>query len=245
MSALALENNPDRAARVAGLLYVLIAIFGGFAIGYVPSVVFTFGDASANAASMLANEGLLRLGIFADMMVIVFEVTITAILYTLFRPVSAAGAMIAMLARFGMIVVMALNLVNYLVPLHLLSGAEYLGGFSQDELQAWALMFLEIHEMGVYAWQIFFGVHLVALGWLVLKSGFFPRILGWAVIVGSFGYSLQSVEKFVLPGNEPLGFAVIGLLTIVTLGEVSLGLWMLIRGVGRKAGAGTGRLAAA
>lgn len=235
MTHSALETNPNRAARLAGLLYVLIALIGPFAIMIMPTTVFTFGDAAANAASMAENEGLLRLGILADMAIIVMEVFVTAILYALFKTVSGTAAMVALTARFGMVVVMVLNLINYLMPLHLLSGAEYLSSFSPEQVQSLALIFVEAHEFGVYAWQIFFGVHLLALGWLIMKSRYFPWIIGLMAFVGSFGYSLQAVEKFVVPGQELLVLVVNGLLVVVSLGEVALGLWMLIRGINAKA----------
>lgn len=227
--------NPFTSARVAGLLYVLIAMTGPFAIMIMPTTVFVFGDAAANAASMVEHSGLLRLGILADMAIIVMEIFITAIFYALFKGFSGTWSAVAAFSRFGMIVVMLLNLINYLMPLHILSGAAYLNGFSVEQLQVLALMFVEMHEVGVYAWQVFFGAHLVALGWMIMKSGYFPRIIGLAAFVGSFGYSLQAVEKFVVPGNEPLMLVVNGLLIVVAFGEVALGLWMLIRGLNRTA----------
>lgn len=229
------EYNPFRAARVAGLLYVLLAMIGPFSILYMPTTVFTFGDAAANAASMAEHTSLLRLGILADMAIIVMEIFITAIFYALFKSFSGTWAAVAAFARLGMIVVMVLNLINYLMALHILSGADYLNGFAPEQLDAFALMFVEMHEFGVYAWQVFFGVHLVALGWMIMKSGYFPRIIGLAAFVGSFGYSLQAVEKFVVPGQDLLVLAVNGLLIVVALGEVALGLWMLIRGLNRTA----------
>ncbi len=241
----AIDNNPFRAARMAGLLYVLIALIGPFAIMYMPTTVFTFGDAAANAASMAENSGLLRLGILADMAIIVMEIFVTAIFYALFKNVSGSWAAAAAYARLGMIVVMVMNLINYLMPLFILEGGEMFAAFTLEQQQALALMFVEMHEFGVYAWQVFFGVHLVALGWLIIKSGYFPKIIGAMVLVGSLGYSLQAVEKFVVPGQDLLVLAVNGLLIVVSLGEVALGLWMLIRGLNRKAWeAQTGAVAA-
>lgn len=234
MTTKTLEDNPLKASRWAGLLYVLIAVCGPFAILYVPSVAITFGDANQNAVTMTQNEGLFRMGILVDMIIIGFEVVLTSILYNLFRPVSGTAATMAMLARFGMIVVMALNLINYLVPLHLVSGPDYLAGFSIEQVNALALLFLEAHELGVYAWQIFFGLHLIALGYLVWKSEALPKLIGAGLVIGSLGYLLQTVEKYVVPGNEALTLLVTGLLVIVSLAEVSLGLWLLIRGINVK-----------
>lgn len=231
-------------ARLAGLLYLLIAVCGIFSIGYMPATVFDFGDAAANAQGLAEHAGLFRLGIFADMLTILFEIALTAILYALLKPVSSTLSLMAAFARLGMIVVMAVNLVAYLMMALVLSGADFLAAFDPAQLQGLALMFLQAHEFGVYAWQIFFGAHLLVLGYLVLQSGYLPRVLGSMMLVGSFGYSLQAVEKFVLPGNGFLGVIVIGLLTIVTIGEIGFALWLLVRGLdpARFAGRAGGRL---
>lgn len=231
MSNTTFETAPQRATRTAGLLYLLIAVFGGFSIGYVPSVVFVLGDAAANAQSVLAHQDLLRLGIGADMVTILCEIELTAILFALLKPVDHMLSVMAAFARLAMIVVMGLNLVNYLVVLELVNGASYLTAFTPGQLQALAMLFLNAHEFGVYAWQIFFGVHLLVLGFLVLKSGYLPRLLGAAMMVGSFGYTLQSVEKFVIPGNGLLSVLVIGLLVVVTIAELAFAFWLLIRGL--------------
>ncbi|HEY8595803.1 MAG TPA: DUF4386 domain-containing protein [Devosiaceae bacterium] len=222
---------PFAMSRIAGLLYVAIAVFGMFSIGYVPSQVFIFGDAAANAQSVLAHQGLFRIGIFADMLTILCEVAVTAILYTLLKPVNATVALMATLARFGMVVIMVINLVAYMAMLDLLNDGGALAAIAIDQRQALAMLFLQVHEFGVYGWQILFGAHLVALGYLVARSGYFPRILGTLMMIGSFGYTLQSVEKFVLPGNQVLWMLVVGLLTIVTLAEVGFALWLLIKGL--------------
>lgn len=231
MTSKSRELSPMAQAKTAGLLYLIIAMFGMFSIGYVPATIFVFGDAATTANNIAAHQGLFRLGIFADMVVIVCEIFITGILYTLFKPVNKTLSVIAALSRFGMIVVMGLNLINYLVPLVLLSGANYLQSFDTNQLQSLAMLFLDAHEFGVYVWQIFFGMHLLALGYLVFKSGYVPRLLGTMMMVGSFGYSVQALEKLVLPGNSVTPWLVIGLLTIVTIGEFSFALWLLFKGV--------------
>ena len=75
-------------ARTAGLLYLIIAVFGAFAIGYVPSIIIETGDAATTANNLLANKALFNMGIFGDIVVLLVEVVLTAMLYVLFKPVS-------------------------------------------------------------------------------------------------------------------------------------------------------------
>ena len=100
--------NP-RDARIAGALYLTIAVCGGFSIGYVPSQIVVAGNGATTAANLLDQLGLFRLGVLADSAMILLEIAITVILYQMFRSVSPRLAMIAMISRLGMIVVMGFN----------------------------------------------------------------------------------------------------------------------------------------
>ena len=223
--------SPIIYANFAGLLYLLIAVSGGFSIGYVPSVIMAPGDAATTAQNMLDNQGLFRLGIFGDIIVLLLEIILTVLLYRLFKPVSQRISMIAAFSRLAMSVVMGINLLNYLIPLQLLSGADYLGVFEPQQLQALSLLFLEAHQDGIYIWGLFFGLHLFALGYLIFKSGYFPKILGLLTMIGSFGYSFESLAAFTLPNMEVVSLIINLLLVIAVIGELSFTFWLLIKGL--------------
>lgn len=218
-------------ARTAGLLYLIIAVFGAFAIAYVPSVIIEAGDAATTANNLMANKTLFNMGIFGDVVVLLAEVTLTAMLYVIFKPVSPTLALIAAWSRIAMVLVMATNLLINIMPVFLLSGTTYLSAFEPAQLHAAALILFEAHGYGVFIWQIFFGPHLLALGYMILKSDLFPKVLGWMMLIGSFGYTIQALEKLMHIENAALSFAIIGLLTIVTIGELSFAFWLLIKGV--------------
>jgi hypothetical protein len=218
-------------AKYAGLLYLLIAISGGFSIGYMPSVIVVAGDPATTAQNMMDNLGLFRLGILGDIVVLLLEIVLTVILYQLTKPVNQTIAMIALFSRLAMSIVMGLNLLNYLIPFHLLNGADNLSAFELDELQSLSMVFLEAHQYGVYIWGLFFGLHLIALGYLVFKSKYFPKVLGVMMGIGSLGYLLESIGEITLTNNEVLSTLIIAFLVIATVGELSFTFWLLIKGV--------------
>ena len=218
-------------ARLAGVIYLLIAVFGGFSIGYVPSAIVAASPAST-AANLAGNMSLFHAGIVADIFVLLLEVILTAILYVLFAPASKTLAMVAALARISMVLVMAINLLIYITPMFLLSGVSFLSGFEQDTLQAIAYAMFLLHDMGIYLWQLFFGLHLLALGYMIVKSTLFPHLLGWMMLVGSFGYSLQGFAKILGIEILALDWVIIGLLVVVTLGELAFAFRLLIKGLG-------------
>ena len=87
-----------------------------------------------------------------------------------------------------------------------------------------------VHDAGVWIWQVFFSLHLVLLGTLVVRSGRYPRLIGVGLILGGTGYLVDSVQMFALPDAAVLEAVKIVLLLIVTLAEVGFALWLLIRG---------------
>jgi hypothetical protein len=181
-------------ARLAGFLILLIAIMAPFSILYLPSTLIVPGDAATTVSNVMASEGLFRLGIVVDSVVILLEIVVIAILYVLLRPVNRTLALVAALARLAMTVVMAVNVFNSLGVLLLLGDAEYLTVFEPGQLHALVLLVLNLHESGIYIWQVFFGLHWVAVGYLVFKSGYFPRILGILLMVLEF--STRAVGPF-------------------------------------------------
>ena len=218
-------NSKD--ARNTGALYLTIAVCGGFSIGYVPSQIVAAGDATTSAANLMSQLGLFRLGVLADSAVILLEIVITMILYHMFQTVSPRLALIAMASRLGMIVVMGINLLLWVMPYVLLSQPM---GFGPADSQAFAQIFFEAHALGVYVWQIFFGAHLLALGLIILRTQLVPRVLGWGLFVGAFGYLIQGLIELTFTDFAALDITIIGLLVIVTLSELGFGLWLLLQG---------------
>ena len=111
--------------RIAGVLYLLIALLGFFSIGYAPTVLFVPGDALANAQSILNHQGLFRVTLFSDILIILIEMVLTVMLYHMFKAVNNTVAKVALYSRLAMSFIMAINLINYLIPLHLLNGANF------------------------------------------------------------------------------------------------------------------------
>ena len=217
-------------ARLAGFLILLIAVLAPFSILYLPSTFIVPGDAAATASNILASDGLFRLGIAVDSVVVLLEIVVIAILYVLLRPVNRTLALVAAFARLAMTIVMAVNVFNSLGVLLLLGDAEYLTVFEPGQLHALVLLFLNLHESGVYIWQVFFALHWVAVGYLVFKSGYFPRILGILLIVTCLGYLMDSLG-ILFPGSEAVSIVSSVLLPAGVIGELSFTFWLLIKGV--------------
>ena len=223
------ETSPLIYARLTGLLLLLLVVVGPFSQLYVPSTLIVPGDATATADNIRASESLFLSGIVGQSVVFLTEIVLTVLLYVLLRPVSRTLSLAAAFARLAMTVVMGGNLLSYFIALLLLSGASYLTVFEPDQLDALALLSLNVHQYGVYVWQMFFGLNLFVLGYLVFKSGYFPRILGILMVVGASGYLLDAYGNVLFHNyGETFGW-VVGVTAV--FGELPFFLWLLIKGV--------------
>ncbi len=217
-------------ARTTGLLYLVIIVCAGFSEGYVRSSVLVPGDAAATADNILAAEGLFRLGFVTDLIAFLADAAVAVLFYVLLRPVSETVSLLA--AAFRLVAhpaIASVNLLNHFGVLLLLGGAPYLDAFSTHQLQALALLSLQTHRYGYLIGGAFFGVHCALLGYLVVRSVAFPRLLGLLLFAAAAGYLFESFSFFLAPSLESLASG----LVVATAGiaEVSLCFWLLIKGV--------------
>ncbi len=224
-------------ARCAGLFYLGIAVFGGFSIAYVPSQIVVAADAAATVANIQARTDLYHLGIAADLVVMIFEIMAMTMLYFMFRPVSATLSFAAAMARLCMVSVMSGMLFFHAGADLLAHSNDVMIHFSADQRANVAGLLLEMHRAGVWIWQVFFFLHLVLLGYLVIRSERFPKIFGYGLILGAGGYLLDSVYAFAFPDASLLAMTRAVLLAIVTLSEVGFALWLVVRAPGTKTAA--------
>ena len=214
-------------ARIAGILTLLIVVFAPFSMIYIPTTLVVPGDAANTANTIMASEGLFRLGMVSDSIVFLVEIVLTVLLYVLLKPVNKTLSLVAAFSRLAMTVIQGINLLNHFFALLLLSGAGYLTVFAPDQLHALVMMFLNAHETVVLIWGLFFGLHLFVLGYLVYKSGYIPKIIGVLLVLASLSYLIQGFGNILFPQYKEI-FTSIGFLSSI---EIALPLWLLIKGI--------------
>jgi hypothetical protein len=229
LSNLSLDRPTRELGRIAGLLYLIVAISGGFAQIVRLNVIET-DDAAATAANVLDGEWLFRLGFSSDVVAFSTEVVLGLVVYALFRPINAPLALLAAFLRLAQAAVLGINMLNQFVVLLLLDGGEYLGVFDPAQLDALVLLFLEAHAVGYFIGLVFFGLHNIVLGYLVLKSGYLPRVLGIVLmVIVSTGYLADSFGNFLFSGY-PSSLSVV-FITPAALAEFAVIFWLLAKGV--------------
>ena len=191
-------TSPKRLARIAGVLYLLVAIFGGFAVG-VALTMYVPGDAAATAANVVENAGLVRLGVVSDGVNQAVLLFLALTLYSLLKHVhrGAARAMVVLVAIAAAIC--SLNAVFMFEGLQVATGAVDVSAFGTEGSNAIVLLLLDTQHHGYLIAQIFFGLWLVPLGYLAHKSGWFPKALAVSLVVAAGCYLVDLITAFLVP----------------------------------------------
>ncbi len=218
-----------RLSRIGGALYVTIIVLGFTEAAFIREPIVVSGNAAATAANLTSMESLWRLSIASDYLVLICSIALVMILYRLLRPVNLLLARIAVCFNLVSLTVEAvadLLLVAALLPL---GRASYLGAFTADQRVALSSLAIRQFDYGFGAALIFFGVECLILGHLIYESGYLPKPVGVLMAAAGAAYLINSFSLMLSPALATRLFPFILLPSLV--GESSLALWLLFKGV--------------
>jgi len=221
-------ETDNKMARVAGALYFLYIVSHVFAdvIGRLQLIVW--GDAATTAQNIVAAAGQFRIGYVSDLLAALLFLLAAWALYRLLKPVNQNIALLFLLLNLVGVALQSFSDLFLIASDLLLRDAGYVQLFPADQLQAFVLLFLDLHRHGLMMAQLFYGAWLFPLGYLVFKSGFLPKLLGIVLMIHCVTWLLTFLQFFLFPGlsaityvSYPLGF----------IAEFGLSLWLLMKGV--------------
>ncbi len=218
-------NSIKTTARIAGFLYLLQIPLGVFGIVYVPKVLMVAGNMAKTASNILANEFLFRLSIVSAILCALVTIGTAVFIYKVLKPVNNNYAKMIVLFTLIVAPITMLNELNHVAVLLLLKKTEYASLFSANQIQTLISMFFDLHKYGMQIVGIFFGLWLLPMGYLVIKSNYIPKIIGVLLIITCLGYLIDFTTFFLFPK-----FGII-ISEYTWLGEVLMVLWLLIKGV--------------
>jgi len=222
--------NPQvRLARTAGAYYLVVAIFGAFA-QIVRQNVYVPDDAVATAANVVAKTELVRLSFVADLVQATFALFLVLALSRLLRHVNKDVARAMVLFVVLQVGITCLNVVHQFAALLVATQPTYTSAFGAGQQNALVLLLMDMQHNGFLVAQIFFGLWLFPLGWLAYRSGMFPRPLGVILMVATVAYLVDVLLQF-LAHDLAATVSPIVLVPLVTLAEVSMVAYLLIKGV--------------
>ena len=223
--AFAPNTNPRLVARLAGFAYIALFALGLFANFFVREGLTVAGDAAATVSNIAESEGLFRAGLVSFLAIFVLDVGIAWALHILFRRVNADLSLLTAWFRLVYTVLLGVASVFFFLVLELVGRTEYLATFDVGQLDTQVLFYLDAFNFTWLIGLLCFGIHLALLGYLILKSGYINRILGWALIVAGAGYAVDTLAHAGLANYAD--YATLFLL-IVAVPSVVAEFWMAI-----------------
>jgi hypothetical protein len=228
MTSRTIETSPQVYARIGGILYLMIIIAGALGEIFIRGKLIVSGDAISTANNIMLSHSLWRIGIAGDLLMQVCDLPLMLIFYILLRPVNKNLALLAVLFNLIQTAILVANKLNLLMPLFLLGNADYLKAFESNQLYALAYLFIKAHDYGFGIGLIFFGFACLIYGYLLFRSGYFPRTLGVLMAIAGLIYLTNSFTLILAPVYAGTIFPI---LVLALIGELSLCLWLIVKGV--------------
>jgi len=220
--------NPDKkTARLAGLLFLMMVVFGLFSEIFFRQKLIVSNDMALTASNILSNVFLYRVGITSDILMALSYLLTALALYKLLYSVNKnLAAVMVVFATAGSILLM-FNTLNEFAPLYILSGNDYVSTFNSSQKQSLAMLFYNLYVHGYMIGQIFFALWVLPLGVLIYKSGFIPKVFGILFVIETIFGFMSVIVHFLIPNGtiETL------MLLPGTIAEFTFLFWLFIRGI--------------
>ncbi|HSZ53537.1 MAG TPA: DUF4386 domain-containing protein [Caulobacteraceae bacterium] len=222
-----LTNHPRLLARMAGLFYLAIIVSALWGYLQVRGQLIIPHDMALTAANIIAHQQLYRMGFSAIVITVLCNPPMGVLLYELLKPVNSLVALLALVFIIISTTIEAVNIFNYMSPLFTLTLPEYRTAFQPAELQGIVRGANRLWSYGFSVSLAFFSVFCVLTGYLIIRSRFFPTVLGWLIIAAGAYHLSDSFITFLGLPDIPY----IGLLRLPLVAEGAFALWLTVIGV--------------
>lgn len=216
--------NIIRTARTAGFLYLLQIPLGVFGIIYIPTQIMVANDMNQSLINIQDNEMTFRLSVLSA--IICSLVTVFTALY-IKKVLSNVNSLAAKWIFYFSIMALPITMLNELnhIAMLLVATDQNNFGLNTDQVLSALSFFNQLHQYGLHLTDIFFGLWLLPMGWLVIRSTYIPKIIGYFLLLTCFGY-LADVCCFYLIPDFKIVFS-----EYTWPGEVMMVFWLLFKGV--------------
>jgi hypothetical protein len=222
-------SSQSKAARIAGLLYLVAMATGFFAEFYVhfPSTLIVSGDAAKTASNIMANEQLYRIGIANNIITFAIDVALIWALYILLRPVNRNLVLLAVFFRMVETTIACIAIINSYVAMQFVSDADYLKVFDTNKIQVLSILH-DTYALSFVVVAIFLGLGSTIFNYLLFKSRYIPKVLAAWGIFASLLLLMSQFAIIVFPAVEKI--IIPACYGPIAIDEIALGFWLLIKG---------------
>lgn len=219
-----------RAAVTVGIAMLVMTGCAAFSVGFVNSSLIVKDDAGATVSNILSSLALFRSGVFGWLIILVSDIIVSWALYSFLKQVDNSIALLGAWFRLIYCAILGASIMNLVYVLLILSGGNTQAAQS-NQLNVQVMLFIDAFNKMWSFGLIIFGLHLLIIGKLILKSGFIPKILGIFLQIAAVGYIIVHLLHVFFPQFEQITVILENILSIpMALGELAFGIWLLVKG---------------
>ena len=210
--------------RIAGLLYLLQIPLGVFGIMYGPKFLIDKSSWSQTITNITSNEFIFRLSIVSAILCALVTIATAVFISEVLKPVNYRIAKWIVIFTLVLAPITLLNKLNIIAVLLITQKSEYFVIFSDQDRKSLSYLFLNMHEYGIKIINIFFGLWLLPMGYLIIKSKYIPKIIGFLLLITCIGYLADFITFFLFSEFK------INISQYTWIGEVYMVLWLILKG---------------
>ncbi|MBK8491291.1 MAG: DUF4386 domain-containing protein [Saprospirales bacterium] len=220
-----------KAAWIAGISLLLMALVAGFSYGYVQSSLVVKGDAEATVANLSTSISLFRAGVLGWLLIFFLDIVVAWALYLFFKEANQRLSLLTACFRLAYTALLGVAIMNLISVLNLLDE----GLMMAPEMVRYQVVFyLNAFEGGWSMGLVIFGIHLLLLGYLLLQSKYAHTVWGILLVLAGLSYLFVHGIKLLFPDLDQLATIEMVLSLPMAVGEIGFAFWLLIRGGGRE-----------
>ena len=220
------SDTLQRYSRIAGVAMLLSIVFGALGEAYLPGKIIVSGDAAATAANIVNHPGLFRAAFATYLVEGICDIALAAIFYILLKPVNRNLALISAFFGIASMVTFAIAESAFFASSLIVRDAAGMGSFTAEQRNALAYLSLRISTMIATLFLLLSGTATTIRGWLMFRSGYFPKWIGVLMMIGGAGFLLRTTTYILAPS-----FSSAIMVMPIALGAIPLMLWLLIKGI--------------
>lgn len=224
-----MTENRMLLSRIAGVLYLIVIITGLFSLMFVPKNLFVYGNALETAQNIYQKTGMFRISLASSVICYLAFTFLVIFLYQILSTVDIFTARVMMILALISVPISFYNLINKYAILDLIK--DNTSDLVQKSPKIMEL--LNNYDNGIFILTVFWGLWLLPFGFLVFKSGFYPRIIGVLLMIGCFGYLINFFGNTLYDDYQNI-LVLQYLKLLPTLGEFSICFWLLVVGARQK-----------
>lgn len=218
--------SPRRAARIAGVSYLVMFVLAMVANFAVNQGVFEPGDATATVANITDSIGMFRLGAVGFLVIAVLDVVIAWALHVVFRQVNRDVSLAAAWFRLAYSAMLGVAVAPLFQVIQLVTGGL---DVPTDQVATQTMTAMAHFQTTWLLGLALFGAHLVLVGRLAVRSGLVSRILGNILVLAGIAYVADTIARMVLPDYQAAAGVFLAVVALPSMiGEGWLGLWLLL-----------------